>query len=197
MPRILVCLADLAVRLGRRVGRQTWPVDLAGKLGWQTWPADLAGRLGRQTWPADLTGRLGRQTWPADLAGRLGRQTWPADLAGRLGQQNGPADFAGQTSGKQPEQPLKMHPTCANLHQIFITNAKKCSWIFVLFIHKKPILVTLVTCLRVVKISCAASPQTANRLREVFEIFRWNGDCTFYVAVKIGGRFDKAFRIWR
>jgi hypothetical protein len=46
-------------------------------------------------------------------------------------------------SGKQPEQPLKMHPTCTNLHQIFITNAKKCSWIFVLFIHKKPILVTL------------------------------------------------------
>jgi hypothetical protein len=27
--------------------------------------------------------------------------------------------------------------------QIFITNAKKCSWIFVLFIHKKPILVML------------------------------------------------------
>jgi hypothetical protein len=38
----------------------------------------------------------------------------------------------------------------------------------------------------------------------VFEIFRWNGDCTFYVAVKIGGdskkmmglaaiSFDKAF----
>jgi hypothetical protein len=28
-------------------------------------------------------------------------------------------------SGKQPEQPLKMHPICTNLHQIFITNAKK------------------------------------------------------------------------
>jgi hypothetical protein len=46
-------------------------------------------------------------------------------------------------SGKQLEQPLKMHPICTNLHQIFKTNAKKCSWIFVLFIHKKPILVTL------------------------------------------------------
>jgi hypothetical protein len=46
-------------------------------------------------------------------------------------------------SGKQPEQPLKMHPICTNLHQIFITNAEKCSQIFVLFIHKKPILVTL------------------------------------------------------
>jgi hypothetical protein len=45
--------------------------------------------------------------------------------------------------GKQLKQPLKMHPTCTNLHQIFITNAKKCSWIFVLFIHNKPILVTL------------------------------------------------------
>jgi hypothetical protein len=40
----------------------------------------------------------------------------------------------------------------------------------------------------------------------VFEIFRRNGDCTFYVAVKIGGQlkkmmglaaisFDKAFRV--
>jgi hypothetical protein len=28
-------------------------------------------------------------------------------------------------SGKQPEQPLKMHPICTNLQQIFITNAKK------------------------------------------------------------------------
>jgi hypothetical protein len=28
-------------------------------------------------------------------------------------------------SGKQPEQPLKMHSICTNLHQIFITNAKK------------------------------------------------------------------------
>jgi hypothetical protein len=35
-------------------------------------------------------------------------------------------------SGKQPEQPLKMHPICTNLHQIFITNAEKRSWIFVL-----------------------------------------------------------------
>jgi hypothetical protein len=46
-------------------------------------------------------------------------------------------------SGKQPEQPIKLHPIYTNLHQIFITNAKKCSWIFVLFIHKKPNLVLL------------------------------------------------------
>jgi hypothetical protein len=65
MPRIL-----------RRLGRQTWPADLAGRLGRQTWPADLAGRLGWQTWPADLASRLGRQTWPADLA----CQTWPSDF---------------------------------------------------------------------------------------------------------------------
>jgi hypothetical protein len=60
-------------------------------------------------------------------------------------------------SGKQQEQPLKMHPICTNLHQIFITNAKKCSWIFELIIHKKPILVTL---------SYTASLLTANRLRD-------------------------------
>jgi hypothetical protein len=47
------------------------------------------------------------------------------------------------SSGKQPEQPLKMHPICTNLHQIFIANAKKRSWIFVWFIHKKPCLVAL------------------------------------------------------
>jgi hypothetical protein len=40
----------------------------------------MAGKLGRQTWPADLAGRLGRQTWLADLAGRLGWQTWPVSL---------------------------------------------------------------------------------------------------------------------
>jgi hypothetical protein len=56
------------------------------------------------------------------------------------------------SSGKQPEQPLKIHPICTNLHQIFITNAKKRSWIFVWFIHKKPSLATL---------SCAVSPGRA------------------------------------
>jgi hypothetical protein len=29
------------------------------------------------------------------------------------------------SSGKQSEQPLKMHPISTNLHQIFITNAIK------------------------------------------------------------------------
>jgi hypothetical protein len=28
-------------------------------------------------------------------------------------------------SGKQPEQPLKMHPICANVHQIFYNKCQK------------------------------------------------------------------------
>jgi hypothetical protein len=62
---------DQPLQILIRLGRQTWPADLAGRLGWQTWLADLAGRLGWQTWLADLAGRLGQQTCPAYLAGSL------------------------------------------------------------------------------------------------------------------------------
>jgi hypothetical protein len=93
------------------------------------------------------------------------------------------------------------YPICSDWHHIFITNAKKRSWIFLLVIHKKPSLVTL----------SLVSTSFKNQLRRitagcmiVFEMFRWHGDCTFYVAVKIGGdskkmmglgaiSFDKAF----
>jgi hypothetical protein len=83
---------------------------------------------------------------------------------------------------------------CSDWHHIFITNAKKRSWIFLWFIHKNPSLVTL---------SWVSARITAGCVR-VFEMFRRNGDGTFYVAVKIGGdskimmglgaiSFDKAF----
>jgi hypothetical protein len=65
-------------------------------------------------------------------------------------------------SGKQPEQPLKMHPICTNLHQIFITNAKKCSWIFCIVYTQE---VNSGNAELGVKISCASSLLTANRLR--------------------------------
>jgi hypothetical protein len=46
-----------------------------------------------------------------------------------------------------------------------------------------------------VKISCASSLLTGCVI--VFEIFRRNGDCTFYVAVTIGGAIQKKCWGWR
>jgi hypothetical protein len=65
-------------------------------------------------------------------------------------------------SCKQPEQSLKMHPTCTNFHQIFITNAKKC--------QKMQLDLCIVYTLEAnsgnaelgVKISFSASPLTAS-----------------------------------
>jgi hypothetical protein len=105
-------------------------------------------------------------------------------------------------SKDQAKRPRLHYPICSDWHHIFITNAKKRSWIFLWFIHKKPSLVTLSW------VSTSCKNQLCHITAGcviVFEIFRRNGDGTFYVSVKIGGdskimlglgaiSFDKAFR---
>jgi hypothetical protein len=66
-------------------------------------------------------------------------------------------------SGKQPEQPLKMHPICTNLHQIFKAKCQKMQLELCIVYTQEA---NSGNGELVVKISCAASPLTANRLRD-------------------------------
>jgi hypothetical protein len=61
-------------------------------------------------------------------------------------------------SGKQTEQPLKMHPICTNLHQIFITKCQKMQLNLCIGYTQEA---NSGNAELGVKISCAALPQVA------------------------------------